>query len=50
MEDIRAAFYDGFQKGLDVTFERLELDEEQLEAIEQLAKEKYRDDEFLYAR
>ena len=50
MEDIRAAFYDGFQKGLGVTFERLELDNEQLAAIEQLAKEKYQDHEFLYAR
>ncbi|WP_176465772.1 biotin/lipoate A/B protein ligase family protein [Virgibacillus sp. 7505] len=50
MEDIRGAFYDGFQKGLGVTFERLELDEVQLKTIEELAKEKYQNHEFLYAR
>jgi lipoyl(octanoyl) transferase len=50
IEDIRAAFLDGFQKGLGVTFERLELSADQLEAIEQLAKEKYQNHEFLYAR
>ncbi len=50
LEEIRNSFYDGFQKGLGVTFERLELDEEQLKTIEELAKEKYQNHEFLYAR
>nr|WP_133582014.1 biotin/lipoate A/B protein ligase family protein [Aureibacillus halotolerans] len=50
LADIRAAFFNGFQTSLNVPFERLELSNDQVEEIEQLAAEKYQNPAFLYSR
>ncbi|MFD1017596.1 lipoate--protein ligase family protein [Thalassobacillus hwangdonensis] len=49
-DDVKSAFKAGFEKGLGIELEPLELTPEQLEEVNRLAEERYRNDEWNYSR
>lgn len=50
MDEVKQAFYKGFEKGLDVNFEHYTFSDAQLRDIEKIANEKYRSDEWNFSR
>lgn len=50
MEELKAAFKDGFQKGLDIELAAFEPNEEMLEEVEELMKSKYTNDDYTFQR
>lgn len=50
IDDLRVAFKKGFEEGLDLQFEPLELNESQWQYIRELAKTKYEDEVYTYSR
>lgn len=50
IDKVKEAFFEGFQKGLDVHFEPYTFTEEELKTIETIAKEKYLSDAWNFSR
>jgi lipoyl(octanoyl) transferase len=50
IEEAKAAFKEGFEKGLGITLERYELNDAERQEVERIAKEKYESDDWNYRR
>lgn len=50
LETVKTAFYHGFETGLNITFQRLELSAEDQRAVKRLAEEKYASELWNYSR